>query len=98
MHVLAVSGLHTGIVFLIISFLFGFVKRKRYGTFAFVLLVIIMLWGFALITGLSPSVTRSAAMFSFLIIGQNLRRQTNTYNMLAASAFFLLLTKSEYSF
>jgi competence protein ComEC len=91
MHVLAVSGLHTGIVFLIVSFLFGFIKKKRFGTFAFVLLVITILWGFAFITGLSPSVKRSATMFSFLIIGQNLRRQTNTYNMLAASAFFLLL-------
>ncbi len=91
MHVLAVSGLHTGIVFLIVSFLFGFIKKTRFGTFAFVLLVIIILWGFAYLTGLSPSVKRAATMFSFVIIGQNLKRQTNTYNMLASSAFFLLL-------
>jgi competence protein ComEC len=91
MHVLAVSGLHTGIVFIVVSFLFGFLKKKQSGRYVFVLFVIAVLWGFAFITGLSPSVKRAATMFSFVIIGQNLRRQTNTYNMLAASAFFLLL-------
>jgi competence protein ComEC len=91
MHVLAVSGLHTGIVFIVVSFLFRFMKKKRFGRYAFVLIVIAVLWSFAYITGLSPSVKRAATMFSFVIIGQNLRRQSNTYNTLAASAFFLLL-------
>jgi competence protein ComEC len=91
MHVLAVSGLHTGIVFFMVSFLFGFIKRKRFGRYAFVLIVIALLWSFAYITGLSPSVKRAATMFSFVIIGQNLGRQSNIYNLLAASAFFLLL-------
>jgi competence protein ComEC len=91
LHVLAVSGLHTGILFLILKFLFGFLRTLRQGKFIFVFLVIASLWGFALLTGLSPSVNRAAAMFSFVVIGQNLRRQINTYNTLAASAFFLLL-------
>lgn len=91
MHVLAVSGLHVGIVFLLLTFLFGFLKKYRYGRFLFVLLVILALWGFAFITGLSPSVKRAAAMFTFVIAGQNLRRQVNIYNTLLASAFFLLI-------
>lgn len=92
MHVLAVSGLHTGILFLMLNFLFGFLRKNRYGSIVFVILVICSLWGFAFITGLSPSVKRAATMFTFVVVGQNLQRQVNIYNTLAASAFFLLAT------
>ncbi len=91
MHVLAVSGLHTGIVFLALNFLFGFLKKQPSGRFVFTIAVIASLWSFAFLTGLSPSVMRAATMFSFVVVGQNLRRQANIYNTLAASAFFLLL-------
>jgi competence protein ComEC len=91
MHVLAVSGLHVGIVFLVLSFVFGILKKQKTGRFIFVLLVVMALWGFAFITGLSPSVKRAATMFTFVVVGQNLKRQYNIYNTLAASAFFLLL-------
>jgi competence protein ComEC len=91
MHVLAVSGLHVGIVFIILSFLLGFLKKQQAGRIIFVVIVICALWSFAFITGLSPSVKRAATMFTFVVIGQNMKRQLNIYNTLAASAFFLLL-------
>ena len=91
MHVLAVSGLHVGIVFLVFNFLLGFLRKQKVGRIIFVLLTISVLWFFAFLTGLSPSVTRAATMFSFVVIGTNIRRQVNTYNSLAASAFLLLL-------
>lgn len=91
MHVLAVSGLHVGIVFLVLNLLLGFLRRQKAGRIIFVLLVICVLWFFAFLTGLSPSVTRAATMFSFVVIGTNIRRQVNIYNSLAASAFLLLL-------
>jgi competence protein ComEC len=91
MHVLAVSGLHVGIVFLLLSFLFGFMKKQHAGRIIFIMIVILALWSFAFITGLSPSVKRAATMFTFVVIGQNLKRQVSIYNTLAASAFFLLL-------
>jgi len=91
LHILAVSGLHVGILYLIITFLFGFLKKQQTGRLFFVLAVIISLWAFAFLTGLSPSVKRAAAMFTFVVVGQNLRRQINIYNTLTASAFFLLL-------
>lgn len=91
MHVLAVSGLHVGIVFMVLSFSFGFLRRQQAGRPVFILLVLICLWLYALITGLSPSVSRAAAMFSFVVVGNNLKKQSNIYNTLAASAFFLLL-------
>lgn len=90
MHVLAVSGLHTGILYFIACVLFGFLKKYRAGKVLFVTLVIITLWTFAFLTGLSPSVRRAAAMFTLLVIGQSLRRRVNTYNTLSASAFLLL--------
>ena len=91
MHVLAVSGLHVGIIFLIISALFKPWKHRQKGRFVFAVVSIIGLWTYAFITGLSPSVLRAATMFSFIIVGQTFKRHTNIYNTLAASAFVLLL-------
>ncbi len=92
MHVLAVSGLHVGIVFLIVNF---FLKRIRWRNKKWNLLKLALnlltIWSFALITGAAPSVVRAATMFSFVCIGQAMRRKTNIYNSLAASAFLLLL-------
>ncbi len=96
MHILAVSGLHLGIVFFIMNFLLKFLDTGMLFKIiplkiikAFLLLIII--WFYAVLTGLSPSVMRAAVMFSFVILGNTLQRQVNIYNSLSASAFFLLL-------
>jgi len=91
MHILCVSGLHVGIIYLILNSLLKFLDRNRWARILKVLLLLLMIWFYALITGLSPSVMRAATMFSFIIIGQSLQRKTNIYNSLAASAFFLML-------
>jgi competence protein ComEC len=91
MHVLAVSGLHVGIIFLAITLMFGFLRKYKSGRLLFIIVTISILWFYAIITGLSPSVMRASAMFSIFVIGQNLNRKPNIYNSLAASAFFLLL-------
>ena len=91
MHVLAVSGLHVGILFLLLNFIFGFLRKQHTGRIFFILVVVISIWGFAFITGLSPSVKRAAIMFTFIVIGQNLKRQSNIYNTVSASAFFILI-------
>ena len=91
MHVLAVSGLHMGIVYLILNTLLKllpFVYRSGWLR-AFILLA--SLWLFALITGMSPSVMRAATMFSFVAAGEALNRRAYIYNSIAASAFVLLL-------
>ncbi|MGB1218008.1 MAG: ComEC/Rec2 family competence protein, partial [Saprospiraceae bacterium] len=91
-HVLAVSGLHVGIVYAIITFIFGFIKSRKKGFNAFrLILSLILIWSFALITGFSPSVIRAATMFSFLTIGDLFTREKNIYNTLAGSAFIILL-------
>ncbi|HMO40026.1 MAG TPA: ComEC/Rec2 family competence protein [Saprospiraceae bacterium] len=97
MHVLAVSGLHVGFVYLGISFLLGLIKsRDRRWKIARTVLEILGIWAFALLTGASPSVMRASTMFSFIIVGRALRRDTNIYNTLAASAFFLLCLNPYY--
>lgn len=91
MHVLAVSGLHVGIVFFIFNFMLFFLDKIPYGYLIKAILLLIALWAYAILTGLSPSVMRAATMFTFIIIGKAFTRNTNIYNTLAASAFILLL-------
>jgi competence protein ComEC len=91
MHILAVSGLHVGIIYFLIFYLFYFVTKFRFGRVIRVMITMVCLWSFAFLTGLSPSVMRATTMFSFIVIGQSLHRQVNIFNILAASAFFLLL-------
>ncbi|MBT1685562.1 ComEC/Rec2 family competence protein [Dawidia soli] len=90
-HVLAVSGLHVSILFLILGWALKPVQAFRYGRVVLAAVSLIVLWGYAFVTGLSPSVLRAVTMFSFVVVGQAFYRQGNVYNMLAASAFFLLL-------
>ena len=91
MHVLAVSGLHVGIIFLILNTLLSILDTSKKGRTVKAIILLIALWSYALITGLSPSVLRAATMFSFVIIGTVLNRKSSIYNTLAASAFFLLI-------
>jgi competence protein ComEC len=91
MHILAVSGLHVGIVFWVITLLFGFLRKQKSGRLLFVIISIVLLWSYTYITGLSPSVMRASTMFTIFVIGENINRKPNSYNSLAASALFLLL-------
>lgn len=90
MHVLAVSGLHVGIIFLAFNLVFSFLKRIPRGNYLLIGLGIMVLWTYALLTGLSPSVQRAALMFSMVQVAGGLRRPANIYNTLAASCFVLL--------
>lgn len=91
MHVLAVSGLHVGIVFLILKILLGkLVHSGRYGKVLFGILTVSLIWLYAMVTGLSPSVLRAASMFSLIAISQSNAREGNIYNTLGVAAFLLL--------
>ncbi|HPE83852.1 MAG TPA: ComEC/Rec2 family competence protein [Aequorivita sp.] len=90
-HILAVSGLHVGILYIILAFLFKPFLRWRYGVFFQAILIVILLWGFALLSGLSPSVTRAVTMFSFFATAKLFDRETNSINTLFLSFFTLLI-------
>lgn len=90
MHVLAVSGLHVGIVVYLLLFLFERFPRLFTRAQAFIL-ALILVWIYAGVTGLSPSVQRAAFMFTLLVLGQVLGRRGDGLNVLFLSAFVLLL-------
>ncbi|RRB06943.1 ComEC/Rec2 family competence protein [Larkinella rosea] len=90
-HVLSVSGLHVGVLFAAVSFMLGFLKRRKGGTYLFAIIMLGLLWFYALMTGFSAPVLRSAFMFNLLLIGQTIGRTNNPLNTLAASAFLILL-------
>jgi competence protein ComEC len=92
MHILAVSGLHVGIISMILSFLLKPLERRRYGKLLRGVIVLLCIWSYALVAGFSASVLRAAIMFSVLTIGGMLNRRTNTYNTLTFSAFLLCLS------
>ncbi len=91
MHILCVSGLHVGVIFLVLSLLLGFLKHFRYGRAILPLLLIFSIWSYAMITGLAPPVIRASCMISFIIAGNALGRQKNVYNTLAAAALLMLI-------
>ncbi len=91
MHILAVSGLHVGILFATLSAILFFLNRIKKGRLFKTIILLIFLWFFAVFTGLSPSVIRASLMFSLVIIGMAFSRKTNIYNTLSASAFIILV-------
>lgn len=90
MHILCVSGLHVGILYLVLALSLSFLDKSPRLRYLKVFLVILFIWLYAAITGLAPSVLRASTMFSFIALGKVLGRHTNTYNTLAASALILL--------
>ncbi len=97
-HILAISGLHIGILLLFLNFLLNPIENLKYGRFIKPVLIIILLWSFAFLTGLSASVVRAVFMFSFLAVGLQLKRKTSSLNSLFLSLFFLLLLDPYYLF
>ncbi|MEM7055308.1 MAG: ComEC/Rec2 family competence protein [Bacteroidota bacterium] len=91
MHVLAVSGLHVGILYWLLSVLLGRASNARCTGWLSSVIILTVLWLYACITGLAPSVLRATMMFSLVVMAKLLGRTSNIYNALAASAFLLLL-------
>ncbi len=97
-HILAVSGLHVGILLLLMNTLFSPLLYLKNGKTLRLVFLIIGLWSFAIIAGLSASVVRAVTMFTAVALSMHLKRATNTYNTLVLSMFFLLLARPNYLF
>ena len=89
-HIIAISGLHLGLIYWLLLQLLKPLQRKKYTRWLQGLLIIAGLWIFSLLAGGQPSVLRSAVMFTCIVIGQTFIRKTSVYNTLAFSAFILL--------
>ncbi len=90
MHILCVSGMHVGIIFLMASFMLGFLNRKKWLKILKNVILLLLIWFYALLAGLSPSIMRASIMISLCIIGEMINRKGFTINSIAASAFLLL--------
>ncbi len=88
-HVIAISGLHLGIIYWILLFFTRPLARKRTAPLR-LLLIIAGLWAFSFLAGAQPSVLRSAVMFSAIAWSTVINRKSSIYNTLALSAFVLL--------
>jgi competence protein ComEC len=91
MHVLSVSGLHVGIIYVIVLFLLKPLNKYAWSRWVVAGISLFCLWVFAFVSGLSPSVLRAVVMFSFVAAARPFGVRTNIYNTLAASGFVLLL-------
>ncbi len=89
-HILAVSGLHVGILYLMLFFILKPLFRNKKTAWVGSVFIILILVLFAFITGLSPSVLRAVILFSIIESGRRLGRKSISFNSLAASAFLLL--------
>jgi competence protein ComEC len=93
LHVLSVSGLHVGLVSVILNTIIRKIRGKsrfKFWKYLDPILQILFIWMFTFITGAAPCVLRAAVMFTFLILARSAARDSNVYNVLSASCFTLL--------
>ena len=97
-HILAVSGLHVGIILWMLSFVLKPLERYKKGKVIKLVLVVLFLWFFAVLAGMSASVTRAVTMFSAIAIGQFFNKRNAIEQSLIFSMFLLLLLKPLFLF
>lgn len=89
-HVLSVSGLHVGIIYLALGFIFSFLQHNKKLRWLRVMLILSILWFFVLLSGFSPPAVRAALMFSLILFGKTYFENTETANIVFVSAFISL--------
>ncbi|SNS04748.1 competence protein ComEC [Belliella buryatensis] len=91
MHVLAVSGLHVGIIYGFFFLFFKPYRMKQGARIVYLSIIILIIWAYAMLTGMSPSVMRAATMFSLMALAQMKSRSPSIFNAIALSALLLLI-------
>ncbi|MDI6049910.1 ComEC/Rec2 family competence protein [Flavobacterium sp. XS2P24] len=97
-HILSVSGLHIGFILIFVTFILKPIPNTKRGSFIKLLIILASLFTFGIIAGLAPSVVRSVTMFSFVAIGNHLRRSVNIYHTLLVSILLILLFEPSFLF
>lgn len=91
MHILSVSGMHVGVVYIVMAFLLSFMNRSQRLKVFKGLFIMLFLWAYAFLSGLSAAVIRATIMFSFVSVASCFERKSQIYNTIFASAFFMLI-------
>lgn len=98
-HILALSGLHIGILSMILSWLFYPLRRVCGGKWIASFLIVGLLWGFAFLSGLSPSVIRAVTMFSAYVVASIFSEDRfSGFSALTLTAFIMLIYQPMYLF
>ena len=91
MHILSVSGMHVGVVYVVIAFLLSFLDKSQKKKIIKSIIIILFLWAYAFISGMSAAVIRAALMFSFVAFAYCLERKSQIYNTIFMSALLMLV-------
>jgi len=91
MHILSVSGMHVGVVYIVMAFLLGFLDTSQRKRIFKGLFIIGFLWAYAFLSGMSAAVIRAALMFSFVSFATCFNRKSLIYNTIFMSAFAMLV-------
>ncbi|MDO3694518.1 ComEC/Rec2 family competence protein [Wenyingzhuangia sp. chi5] len=97
-HIIAISGMHVGVLYFMLLYTFVFIKRFKYGNYVYVIVVILCLWSFAVFSGMSSSVIRSVTMFSFFTLTKLKSGKRLVLEAIITSMLVLLLYDSNYLF
>lgn len=97
-HILSVSGLHVAYIYLFLNFVLKLIPNHKKGRLFKLLILLLSLWGFALLAGMAPAIVRAVTMFSFVSIGAFLNRNTNIIYTLLISMLFILLCNPSFLF
>ncbi len=90
LHVLSVSGLHVGIIYILLGYMLGFLNKHKKLIWLKVFLILTALWFFILLSGFSAPAVRAGLMFSLILIGKTLFEHVETANIVFVSAFISL--------
>jgi len=91
MHILSVSGMHVGVVYVVIAFLLSFLDKSQKKKILKSIIIILFLWAYAFVSGMSAAVIRAALMFSFVPFAYCLERKSQIYNTIFMSALGMLI-------
>ncbi|MCH2034884.1 MAG: competence protein ComEC family protein [Tenacibaculum sp.] len=97
-HILAISGLHIGILVLLLNYIFSPIILFKHGKTIRLIVMVLILWIFAVFTGLSASVARAVTMFSFMIVGSSIKQKQPVEHSLISSMLILLLIHPQFLF
>lgn len=97
-HILAISGLHIGVLLMLLRFIFQFLDRWKYGKLISSFCIVTILWGFAFLAGMSASVVRAVTMFTALQIGMSFNKRHFILNSIFMSMLVLLIAKPNFLF
>lgn len=90
MHILSVSGMHVGVIYLFLELMLGFMNRRRWGRWVKAILILMLIWFYACMTGLAPCVLRAAIMITLPIIARSMSRVPDMINVIAASLMLMV--------